>query len=59
MFLTLPWTAFIALLIQLLSVDVLVGEMEICNSPKYQDKAGLPHYLVQTNSNVLVAGHMW
>lgn len=59
MFLTLLWTAFMPVLIQLLSVDVTVGEMKICNTPKYQEGiAGLPH-VVQTNSKVLVAVHLW
>lgn len=59
MFLTLPWTmAFMPLLIQLLSVDVLVGEMKICNSSKYEEGiAGLPR-VVQTDSNVLVPVHL-
>lgn len=47
-----------SLLIQLLSVDVLVGEMKICNSPKHKKGiAGLPH-VVQTNSNVLIGVHL-
>lgn len=59
MFLTLPWTAFMPLLIQLLSVVVLVEEMKICNSPKHQEGiTGLP-YVFQTNSNMLVAVHLW